>query len=190
MRITPAIIAFLFIWMFPFGAIAFEAQRFPQAFFVEGTDIEVSQKELGSEGPYPVNGARILVKRENKIVLDETMELQGELSGAWVTDMDRDKNPEVTLWVRQHGSGGYGDFSLYEIKGSKLSARSFPPLTESQNKGYAGHDQLTTSPSNIVRRFKTYKSNDPNCCPTGPTVELIYSYDGKQITLQRFRKMK
>lgn len=162
-------------------------QDFPRAFYVEGLDITVSEKELGAEGPYVINGVNLEVRRGEEVVLNETREISGELRAAWVTDLDHDQNPEVTVWVREHGSGGYPDFTLYEINEHKLHTATFPPLTDSQREQYAGHDQITTSPSNIIRQFQTYAPDDPNCCPTGPTTEIIYGFKGKDIVIERSR---
>lgn len=184
-----AITFFICFITIPFQAASFEANKFPQSFHIEKLDITVSEAELGAEGPYPLIGANVLVKRGEKTVLDETFEIDGYLRGAWVADMDRDHNPEIILWVRMHGSGGYGSFSLYEIAEQNLSRHDFPALTEEQKKGYMGHDQLTTTPSNVIRRYQTYRESDPNCCPTGDVVELIYRYEGDQLALERFGRL-
>jgi len=165
-------------------------QEFPRSFYVEGLDIEVFQKEMGFEGPYPLNGVNIQVDRGEETVLDETREISGELRGAWVADLDRDRNPEIIVWVRGHGSGGYGDYELFEIEGEKIHNAQFPSLSESQREGYRGHDQLTTSPSNIIRKFQKYKPNDPNCCPTGEVMEITYGYEDGTITVERSRVLQ
>ena len=178
-------LSFLF---FPYISFAFEKHKFPKSFFVEGLDISISEKELGFEGPHSILGAQIIVKRDFSKVLDETIPTSGYLQGGWITDLDNDKNPEIILWVRTHGTGGYGEILLFEVVEAKLIKHEFPSLTEEQKKEYGGHDQLTTSPSNIIRRYKIYEDNDPQCCPTGPYVDLIYSFDGKQIILQKYRR--
>ncbi len=164
-------------------------QDFPRSFYVEGLDITVSEKELGAEGPYVINGVNLEVKRGHEGILNETREISGQLRAAWVTDLDRDQNPEITVWVREHGSGGYADFTLYEINEGKLHAENFPPLTDSQREQYAGHDQITTSPSNMIRQFQNYAPDDPNCCPTGPAIEIIYGFEGEEIVIERSRQI-
>lgn len=165
-------------------------QEFPRSFYVEGLDIEVSQKEMGFEGPYPINGVNITVDRGEETILNETREISGELRGAWVADLDRDRNPEIIVWVRGHGSGGYGEYSLFEIKGKKIHNVQFPTFSESQREGYRGHDQLTTSPSNIIRKFRQYQPNDPSCCPTGAVMEITYGYKKGEIIIERTRELQ
>ena len=186
---TIAFICLVWVLAIPLEVASFKAQKFPQSFYVEGLDITISEKDLGAMGPYPLIGAHFIIKKGNTAILNKTVEVDGYLHGAWVTDLDRDRQPEITLWVRTHGSGGYGSFSLFELEKGELSKHNFPPLSKNQKKGYMGHDQFTTSPSNIIRRYQTYKDSDPNCCPTGDTVELIYGYQKDQIVLQRYRRL-
>lgn len=163
--------------------------HFPQTFFVQGLDIRISQVELRNNGGYPKRGAAIHVTDGHRLVLDETYRIPGRLSGAWVTDMDRDAEPEITLWVRAYGAEGLGEFSLFEIHGEHLTQHPYPRLTQEQAAGYAGDDQLTISPSHLVHRFKTYRVGDRECCPTGPVAELIYGYDGTRVYLERYRRI-
>jgi hypothetical protein len=164
-----------------------ELHEFPRSFYAEGLDIEVSQKELGVAGPYALYGVRFEVRKGENIILDETREITGELQAAWVTDLDRDRNPEILTWVRGHGSGGYAHFTIYEFEGKKLITVELPPMTAEQSDGYAGHDQITTSPSNVIRKYRKYAAGDANCCPTGPTMEITYAYDGERLVVERSR---
>lgn len=166
-----------------------ETGEFPQAFFVQGLDIRVSEVELRRNGSYPKKGVAIHITDGHRLVLDHTYRIPGQLSGAWVTDLDRDEDPEITLWVRAYGAQGLGEFSLFELQGEYLSQHPFPRLTQEQAAGYAGDDQLTVSSSHLVHRFKTYKVGDRECCPTGPMAELIYGYDGSRVFLERYRRL-
>lgn len=102
--------------------------------------------------------------------------------------MDNDGNLEVSLWVRGHGTGGYGYLTLYELEENRLIERPLPPLSDEQRSGYGGHDQFTTSPSNIIHTFLVYKTGDANCCPIGGIVEAVYKYDGNQVILESFQR--
>lgn len=164
-------------------------QTFPSSFYVEGLDIEVSQVEMGFEGPYPVNGVAIKVNRGDDVILEDTHEISGELRRAWVTDLDRDRNPEIIVWSRIHGSGGYGEYKLLEVEGTEVRSADFPQLSDSQREGYSGHDELTTSPSNIIRKFQKYLPGDPNCCPSGPVTEITYGFRDGEVLIERTREL-
>ena len=168
-----------------------ESQQFPASFVVRGLELVVSQEQLGTDGRDSRDQARVTVKRDTGTVIDETFEISGELQRAWVTDLDNDNNPEVILWVRTGGSGGYGEFLLYEVQGDSLVGHGFPELTDTQKNryGYMGHDTLMTSTSRVIRRFRTYGKNDANCCPSGPTVEITYDYRGKNVNVERIRQI-
>ncbi|NIR30818.1 MAG: hypothetical protein GWN84_16180 [Gammaproteobacteria bacterium] len=164
-------------------------EQLPQTFFVRGLDIRVGEVTLRNNGRYPKRGATIHIIDGRRLVLDETYRIPGELSGVWVTDMDRDDDPEITLWVRAYGREALGEFSLFELQADYLTQHPFPRLTEAQAAGYAGDDELSVSSSQLVRRFKTYRTGDARCCPTGPMAELIYGYDGTRVFLERYRRI-
>lgn len=174
----------------PEGLSYADVGAFPQTFFMQGLDIRVSEVELRRNGGYPKKGAAIHITDGHRLILDETYRIPGQLTGAWVTDMDRDEDPEITLWVRAYGSQGLGEFSLFELQGEYLTQHPFPRLTHEQAAGYAGDDRLTVSSSHLVHRFKTYKVGDRECCPTGPIAELIYGYDGNRVFLERYRRVE
>lgn len=160
-------------------------QAFSRSFRVADRVISVSQVPLETDGLYPTNGVIIEVKRGDKVTVNQTREISGRLRGAWVTDLDRDHDPEVVVSVRAYGTGGYGDFSLFEIEDGTLRAVKRLPLPKSLRSGYRGHDRITVSAGRVVRKFQAYRPRDPNCCPSGPLVEIVYDYREGQMVIER-----
>ena len=97
---------------------------------------------------------------------------------AEIEDLDHDGFPELLVYTQSAGSGSYGKVVGFSPnKGKSLSQIYFPELDMANPaaKGYQGHDEFTIVESNLLRRFKTYESNDVNAKPTGKMRQITYS---------------
>jgi hypothetical protein len=109
---------------------------------------------------------------------------------SWLTDLDRDGNPEILVTMRSPGSGAYGTFVLLEIVGNQLREYPMPSLPPPVRGRYQGSDdfELAGARHNVMpiiqHRFPLYRDGDPNCCPSGGMAELRYVFRNKQILVQ------
>ncbi len=98
------------------------------------------------------------------------------MSRSWVRDLDGDGNPEIIVAVQGFGSGSYGELIFFEYEDDTFALRQIPPLPDHLSTGYMGHDTFAVDEVAIRRRFPVYAETDPNCCPTGGTLEIAYTY--------------
>jgi uncharacterized protein YecT (DUF1311 family) len=104
-------------------------------------------------------------------------EIDGEVLGMEIDDLNHDGSPEIYIYITSSGSGGYGNVVAYSTNHNKsLSAIYLPDIdvTAKESKGYMGHDIFSLNSNRLVRRFPIYKENDSNAKPTGGTRQLQY----------------
>ena len=109
--------------------------------------------------------------------VDKIVSACGPVTNAEIEDLDRDGFPELLIYTKSAGSGSYGSVIGYSPnKGISISQIYFPELDSAapQMKGYMGHDAFAIVESTLVRRFKTYESNDANAKPTGKIRQIEY----------------
>ena len=103
------------------------------------------------------------------------VDIDGQVVGAEVADLNRDRSPELYVYVRSAGSGSYGSLVAYGANRRKsLSAITLPPLGDHATamKGYLGHDEFAIVGNALVRRFPIYKDGDTNAAPSGGVRQL------------------
>lgn len=106
-----------------------------------------------------------------------TQDVDGNVAGAEVADLDANGSPELYVYVHSAGSGSYGSLVAYAANNRKsLSAIFLPPVTENEKaaKGYMGHDEFAVVENRLVQRFPVYREGDTNAKPTGGTRQLQY----------------
>ena len=158
-----------------------DAYRFQR----DGFEIGVVVEAAGFEGPYPLNHAVVSAAKGDTQSVAMEFDLGGELQAAWVTDLDGNSRPEVLLWVRTHGSGGYGGLRFVDVDAAGMVVRELPALELEYGQEYRGHDRFTVATGSLVRHFPVYGSEDANCCPSRGEAEVSYGYDGDVITVRR-----
>ncbi len=105
-------------------------------------------------------------------------EIEGQVVGAQVADLNRDGSPEIYIYVSSAGSGSYGSLVAYSSNNNKsMSAIYLPELSDDKNNsiGYMGHDEFSVTKSSLDRRFPVYKKGDSNANPTGGMRQLTYT---------------
>jgi hypothetical protein len=106
-----------------------------------------------------------------------TQNVDGQVVGAEVADLDANGSPELYVYVRSAGSGSYGSLAAYAANNRKsLSVIVLPPVVENQTlaKGYMGHDEFAVVEDRFVQRFPIYLDGDTNAKPTGGTRQIQY----------------
>jgi len=104
-------------------------------------------------------------------------EVEGQVIGAEVADLNVDGSPEIYVYVQSVGSGSYGSLVAYSVnKRKSLSQIYLPPVTDDPGaaRGYMGHDEFAVVGSAFVRRFPVYREGDANARPTGGTRQIRY----------------
>jgi len=106
-----------------------------------------------------------------------TQDVDGQVVGAEVSDLDANGSPELYVYVRSAGSGSYGSLVAYAANNRKsLSGIYLPPVAENATiaKGYLGHDEFAVVENRLVQRFPLYRDDDTNAKPTGGTRQVQY----------------
>ncbi len=119
-------------------------------------------------------------------------EVDGQVVGAEIEDLNADGYPEILVYTASAGSGSYGNVIGYSVNGGKsLSQIYFPDISENKEAslGYMGHDEFAIVETSLVRRFPVYKAGDPNSNPTGGTRQVQYQLKdgeaGRKLELTR-----
>ena len=114
------------------------------------------------------------LETDNSII---TQQIDGQVTGAEVADLDADGSPEIYVYVNSAGSGSYGSLVAFAANRRKsLSQIHLPPVTENKQaaRGYMGHDEFAVVENTFVQRFPIYGDGDVNAKPSGRTRQLQY----------------
>jgi hypothetical protein len=106
-----------------------------------------------------------------------TQQIDGQVTGAEVADLNADGSPEIYVYVSSAGSGSYGSLAAYAANRRKsLSQIHLPPVTDNKPaaRGYMGHDEFAVVENTFVQRFPIYGDGDVNARPSGRTRQLQY----------------
>jgi hypothetical protein len=109
---------------------------------------------------------------------------------SWISDLDQDKNFEISIHVVASGSGSYGTLYFFEYNNGELVRHNIPELNSALQKFYMGHDKFNVAKHYIEREFPAYNEMDPNCCPTGGTVKIEYEFANNRIAEGSFSRQK
>jgi hypothetical protein len=104
-------------------------------------------------------------------------QIDGQVTGAEVADLNADGSPEIYVYVTSAGSGSYGSLVAYSANRRKsLSEIYLPPVDPNAPiwKGYMGHDEFAVVENVLARRFPVYRPGDTNAKPTGAVRQLQY----------------
>lgn len=104
----------------------------------------------------------------------------GILKDAWVTDLDEDGQPEVSVVLQGTGANRYGKFFVHELKQDfSISSVTLPQFSEALGAQYGGHDSLYLEDDRIVREFRIR-----NLADTATDLRyrrIHYAYENKQL---------
>ena len=106
-----------------------------------------------------------------------TQQIDGQVTGAEVADLDADGSPEIYVYINSVGSGSYGSLVAFAANRRKsLSQIHLPPVADNKQaaRGYMGHDEFAVVENTFVQRFPIYGDGDVNAKPSGRTRQLQY----------------
>ena len=128
-----------------------------------------------------VRNVDIEVKSNNRLI-DKNVNIEANyMDTSYVTDYDKDNNPEIILISRSHGSGASGKIYMYEFQNGNILVVKFPEVPAELNKFRQGHDTFEINSQNIIHRFPAYLPEDANCCATGGECVIKYNYTNDKI---------
>lgn len=78
-------------------------------------------------------------------------ERKGIITDAWNLDLDNDGNPEI--YIELLSKTNVLDLNVYEYSGGNFNKISFPPLSSSMKKNYAGNDKFLIKDGDLFRTF-------------------------------------
>ncbi len=98
---------------------------------------------------------------------------------ALVADINGDGFDELYIITRGEGSGSYVNiYGFASNKDKSATPISVPELTNDQFvkffPNYMGHDTFYMENNKLMRKYKQYKKEDEQCCPTGEMKYLEY----------------
>ena len=153
------------------GSVA-AAGGFDRTLELEGITFHVTCPNDSSLPTVTINPSGLAI--DNSAV---TKEVDGQVVGAEVADLNGDGSPEIYAYVQSVGSGSYGSLAAYSANTRKsLSEIYLPPITDdpSAARGYMGHDEFAVGEGRLLRRFPVYRDGDSNAKPTGGMRQLQY----------------
>jgi len=90
-------------------------------------------------------------------------ERKGVITDAWNLDMDNDGNPEI--YIELLSKKNVLDLNVYEYSGGSFNKITFPPLSSSMKKDYAGNDKFVIKDGDLFRTFPIVNGDSSSAKP-------------------------
>ncbi len=134
---------------------------------------------MGNGEPQSIGSYSLHIYQQDRdrYITGHTAPRDGSLADAWMNDLDGDGNPEVMVWLRSVGSGGYGTLDVYTLDGATLQRVVISEPTAEVMQGYQGHDSFTLNGNSLQRQFPRYREGDNNAQPSGGNTTLLLDYE-------------
>lgn len=148
------------------------AQPFDQTLTLQGITFHVTS-------PNVVKGNTLKIVPKG-LQLDNSPfshDIEGQVTGAEVADINADRSPEIYVYVRDSGPNSAMSLVAYSANKKKsLSSITLPPLAENPKAalGYAGHDDLAVVEGVLLRRFPLLDGKGASPKPSGKTRQVQY----------------
>lgn len=149
----------------------------PQVPLRRSLSLQGVRLQLSSANDASVNELKIVPAGLSSDNTPIVRNIDGQVGGAEMADLDADGSPELYVYVIAAGSGSYGSLVAYAAnKRRSLSEITLPPLanTPGADMGYMGHDQFAVVENRLARRFPVYRDGDTNAVPSGGVRQLQY----------------
>ena len=85
-------------------------------------------------------------------------EREGVITDAWNMDLDNDGNPEI--YIQLLSKKNVSDLNVFEYSGGSFNKITFPGLSNSLKKQYAGNDQYRIKNGDLFRSFPLVNPKD------------------------------
>jgi hypothetical protein len=149
----------------------------PRTPFEQTLELQGIQFRVRSPNDSSINSLEIVpsgLEIDNRPI---SREIDGQITGVEVADLNADGSPELYVYVTSAGSGSYGSLIAYSSNRRKsLSEIHLPPIADDRKaaEGYMGHDEFAVVENVLARRFPVYRAGDTNARPTGGMRQLQY----------------
>jgi hypothetical protein len=182
-RLTTSVTTILLLLMIP---MLTSAQLPPTCFDHTMTmgDHQVRVAAWGLQGSRSLELYLVQLLSPRGMTAMTTGSLIGSLEQVWLTDLDQDDQLEVLILSRTSGGGSQAELIFLESDGFSFSRRPMPELSQMSDEGYRGGDVVIIQNQRILREFPVYRTGDADCCPTGGTMRMVYSFENDLILLQ------
>ncbi|WP_432707956.1 hypothetical protein [Pedobacter sp.] len=122
------------------------------------------------------------VKNDFKSLANER---EGIITDAWNMDLDNDGNPEV--YIEFLVNKNEHDLHVYEYNRNSFQKISFPGLSSSIKKNYAGDDKFIIKNGDLFRSVPVVNSNDTTQ-KAGATKMLQYKLNGNSFSVEEVKE--
>ncbi len=112
-------------------------------------------------------------------------ERKGIITDAWNMDLDNDGNPEI--YVELKNRKNFFDLNVYEYTGGGFQKISFPGLSSSMKKNYAGNDKFTIKNGDLFRSFPVVNPADSTIKP-GTIKTVKYTLSGNSFSMSEVKE--
>lgn len=106
-------------------------------------------------------------------------ERKGVITDAWNMDLDNDGNPEI--YIELLSKKNVLDLNVYEYAGGEFRKISFPPLSSSIKKNYAGGDKFIIKNGDLFRSVPVLDDKDTTN-KAGKVKMLQYRLNGNSFS--------
>lgn len=112
-------------------------------------------------------------------------ERKGIITDAWNMDLDNDGNPE--LYIELLSKKNVRDLNVYEYSGGEFRKISFPPLSSTLKKSYAGNDKYIIKNGDLFRSFPAVNPGDTTI-KAGSVKMVQYKLDGNSFSTKEIKE--
>lgn len=112
-------------------------------------------------------------------------ERKGVITDAWNMDLDNDGNPE--LYIELLSKKNVLDLNVYEYAGGEFRKISFPPLSSTMKKSYAGGDKFIIKNGDLFRSFPMVNPKDTTI-KAGAIKMLQYRLTGNSFSTNEIKE--
>jgi len=106
-------------------------------------------------------------------------ERKGIITDAWNLDMDNDGNPEI--YIELLSKTNVLDLNVYEYSGGSFNKITFPPLSSSMKKDYAGNDKFLIKDGDLYRTFPIVNPDNKSVKPDSLKT-IKYRFSGNSFS--------
>lgn len=146
--------------------------------------VKIVQVEVDNSESASINKVNII---STDFKEDISIKLETEpITDVFIADLDKNGYEELYLITTSAGSGSYGEvYAFISDKDVEIIQCSLASISESETdfKGYMGHDSFYIENSILIREFPVYREKDSNSNPTGGTQKIRYTLKDNKFNI-------